>query len=415
MGVRQRVDNDRRARLWLSRLRIAGGVLAVALLASACEEDDPNAYAPPPPPEVIVAAPVQREVVTYLTYTGTVQASETVDLRARVQGFLEKMNFQPGQRVSKGDLLFVIDKRPFEAAVEQAKASVRALEASFEGASNDAQMARELADQQAGPEIDAVIKAARRDSIKAEIARAEAQLTEAELNLSYCEIAAPIDGRITRNLVDVGNLVGRGEPTLLAQIVQATPSYVSVDVSESDVLAVRRELERSGELAKNEPGQIGPSHWRPCELALADETEFKTQGRVDYVEPQINIETGTLRVRTRFENTDERLLAGYFARIRFPMFSNQAMLVPEAALLSDQQGRYAMCVNTSDEVEVRRIRIGPLDGTMRVVEEGLFPQDRVIVLGVLKARPGAKVTPKVQPPEAAPTPARPPVPTPSGR
>lgn len=374
-------------------------LLGTCLLIAGCKKgEDTNAYAPPPPPEVIVAHPAQREVVTYLTYTGTIEASESVDLRARVQGFLLKVNFQPGQRVHKGDLLFQIDKSEFQAAVERSEAAVTALKASLQGAESDARMARELADQRAGPEIDAITKAAKRDSIRGEIARAQAELAEAKLSLGYCDITAPIDGRITRNLVDAGNLVGRGEPTLLATVVQSTPSYVPVDVSESDVLAVRSELERTGEIGKGEPGQIGPGKWRPCALALADQTDFKIPGRVDYVEPQLNTDTGTLRVRTRFENTDEKLLAGYFARVRFPMSSSKQLVVPEAALLSDQQGRYAVIVNAKDEVEVKRVRIGALDGTMRVVDEGLSPEDRVIVLGVLKARPGSKVTPKAQEP-----------------
>lgn len=378
-----------------------GAMLAGGLAGGCKKGEDKNAYAPPPPPDVIVAAPVEREVTTYLFYTGTIEASESVELRARVQGFLEKINFRPGERVKKGDVLFVIDKRQFEAQVGQAKAAVAAQEAALVGADNDAKLARELADQKAGPEIDAVIKAAKRDAIKADIERLIAQLDEATLNLGYCEVTAPIDGRITRNLVDVGNLVGRGEPTLLATIVQTTPAYVSADVSESDVLAVRRELEKEGKFGKYEPGQIGPGQWRPCELALADQAEFKQQGRIDYIEPRMNTDTGTLRVRTRFENTDESLLAGYFARLRFPMSSRKAMLVPDSALLSDQQGRYAVVVNAKDEVEVRRVRPGALDGSMRVVEEGLSPTDRVIVLGALKARPGAKVTPKAQQEPAA--------------
>jgi multidrug efflux system membrane fusion protein len=339
---------------------------------------------------------VQREVTSYLTYTGTIEPSETVELRARVQGFLEKVNFQPGQRVNRGDLLFVIDKRQFQAAVDQAKASIQALESALQGAENDARLARELADQKAGPEIDAIIKAARRDSIKGEIARAEAALAEAQLNLDYCEVAAPMSGRITRNFVDPGNLVGRGEPTMLANIVNSMPCYVNIDVSENDVRAIVRELEQSGALGKYEPGQVAPGQWRPCELALTDQTEFSFQGRVDYVEPEINKETGTLRVRTRFENTDEKLIAGYFARVRFPMSVNRALLVPEAALLTDQQGRYALVVNDNDEVEVRRVTPGALDGDMRVVEQGLEQGDQVIVLGVLKARPGSKVTPKTE-------------------
>ena len=385
----------------LGRVALAA-LLGAALIASGGCSDDNNAnvYAPPPPPEVIVAKPAERDVVTYLTYSGVIEASETVELRARVQGILTEMLYEPGQRVAKGDVLFVIDKREYEAIVRQARAEVEAQKATLEGAINDAKLARELADQRAGPEIDAVIKAARRDAIAAGVKLAEAALERALLELEYCTITAPIDGRVTVNLVDPGNLVGRGEPTLLATIIQPTPSYVSVDISESDVMEVRRELEATGALGQFEPGQIGPGQWRPSELSLAGESDFRFPGRVDYVEPQINRETGTLRVRTMYENADERLLPGAFSRVRFPVQTASAILVPEAALLSDQLGRYALVVNDRDEVEVRRVRIGVLDGSMRVVEEGLTPADRVIVLGVLRARPGAKVTPKMQEPSA---------------
>lgn len=388
-----------------SRARPAmGGRAAPALLcaiaaafAAGCGDDGAgNEYAPPPPPEVIVATPLQRDVTSYLEYSGVIEASETVDLRARVQGFLERINFAPGQRVKAGDVLFVIDTSQYEAAVAQAEASIQSLKAALEGAENDARLARELADQNAGPEIDAVIKAAKRDSIVGEIARAEAQLVEARLDLGYCTIRAPIDGRITRNLVDAGNLVGRGEPTLLATIVQATPCYVSVDVSEGDVLRVRRSLEREGRLRENEPGQIAPGEWRPAELALMGEEDYSVDGRVDYVAPELDATTGTLRVRTRWENADETLIPGLYARVRFPMSSSSAMLVPEAALLTDQQGRYALVVRPDDTVGVKRVEIGVRDGPMRVIESGLAADDRVVVLGVLKARPGAKVSPKPQ-------------------
>ena len=228
----------RRARAALLALALAA---AAAVSVTACKKgDDANAYAPPPPPEVIVANPLEKDVVSYLTYTGTVEASETVDLRARVQGFLEKMNFQSGQRVKKGDVLFVIDKRQYQIEVDSATAAKQAAEAAFQGAENDARLARDLADQHAGPEIDAIIKAAKRDVAKADISRAAARLADAQLNLSYCDVTAPIDGRITTNNVDVGNLVGGTGPTVLASIGLSTPAYVSVDVSESDVLAVRR-------------------------------------------------------------------------------------------------------------------------------------------------------------------------------
>jgi RND family efflux transporter MFP subunit len=368
---------------------------AVSMLAAGCEAES-NVYAPPPPPEVIVATPAEREVVEYVTYTGVAEASETVELRARVEGFLDEIRFRPGQHVAAGDVLFVLDKRQYEAAVEQAEASVHVQEAALIGAENDAKLARELADQRAGPQIDAIIKAAKRDEIKAALELARAKLVQAKLDLSYCDVTAPIGGRVTRNLVDRGNLVGRAMPTLLATIVQAKPAYVSVDVSESDVLRIRRET-RSGGAAGREPGQVAPDEWQPCELALADDTAFATKGRVDYVAPEVDRQTGTLRVRTVYENADEKLVPGLFSRVRFPIASRRAMLVPDAALLSDQQGRYAMVVNDEDTVELRRVEVGILDGSMRVVESGLDPDDRVIVLGVLKARPGAKVTPKTEP------------------
>lgn len=380
--------------------RIGAGVLVGVLAAfSGCKKaDETNVYAPPPPPEVVVANPVERDVIAYLNYTGTIEASESVDVRARVQGFLEKQHFQAGQRVKKGDLLFTIDKRQYEAAVEKAQAAVRAQEAALEGAENDARLARELADQRAGPEIDAVIKAAKRDVAKADLSQAQAALTDAKLNLDYCTVTAPIDGRITNAKVDVGNLVGRGEPTLLATIVQAVPAYVSVDVSESDVLAVRTMEAKAGKPERPEPEQ---AKQRTCELGLSNEPAYRFQGRVDYVAPELNAQTGTLRVRTRFENADELLLPGLFARLRFPMSTRKSLVVPEAALLSDQQGRLAMVLNEKDEVQARRVKIGVLDGSDRVVEEGLVSSDRVIVLGVLKARPGSKVTPKMQQAPAA--------------
>lgn len=379
-------------------LRRAGAWLLGAIaLASGCSKgDDSNRYVPPPPPVVVVATPVVRDVVHYQTFTGVVEASETVELRARVQGFLESVQFRPGQRVRQGDILFQIDARQYAAAVEQATATIRAQQAALAGAESDAQMARELADQRAGPEIDAVIKAARRDAMVAELARAEAMLRQAQLDLEYCTIRAPIDGRITRNLVDVGNLVGRAEPTHLATIVRQTPCYVPLDINEAEVLEIRRLRTTRDASLGLEPGQIAPGEWMPCELALSDQEEFSVTGRIDYVDPEINRETGTLRVRTRFENENELLLPGMFARVRFAMSSQEAMLVPDAAVLSDQQGRYLMVVNVRDEVEVRRVSVGRTDGPMRIITDGIAPTDRVIVLGVLKARPGSPVTPQMQ-------------------
>jgi RND family efflux transporter MFP subunit len=357
-------------------------------------------------------------------YTGTIEPSEKVELRARVQGFLEKINYEAGQKVKKGDLLFVIDKSQYQAdlaigmaEVDSAKASVvtalaevQVQEALLVGAENDAKLARTLADQKAGPEIDAIIKAARRDAVKADVEKAKANVetaktniekakavvVTAQLNLNYCDVTSPIDGRVTVNKVDIGNLVGRNDPTLLAEVVLSTPVYVSVDVSESDVLAIRRDNEKQGRPAGTEPGRVKAGEWRPSEIALADETEFKVKGHVDYVDPEMNAATGTLRVRTVYENENASLVPGFFARVRFPLSSTKSFLVPDAALLSDQQGRYALVVGKGDVVEAKRVKVGLAEKDMRVVEEGLTAEDRVIVLGVLKARPGSKVTPKTE-------------------
>lgn len=377
-------------------MRCALGAMAVSATVAGCKDEAGAGGVPPLPPEVVVATPTAREVTDYLTYTGVVEAAERVDLRARVPGFLAEVNFEPGQRVTRGSVLFVIDKRQYEAAVEQSRALVRSQEAALAGAERDAQLARELADQSAGAEIEAVLKAVKRDSIKADVERAKADLIRAELDLDYCTVTTPTDGRITENFVDVGNLVGSGEPTKLAEVVLATPAYAYIDVSESDVLKIKRAKEAAGDPAGSEPGQARPGQWRPAELALAGDGGFVFKGRVDYVEPQLNTQTGTLRVRVRFENQDEQLIPGLFARVRFPMESKQALLVPEAALLSDQQGRYALVVDANDQVVAKRVSLGVLEGDMRVVTQGLDAEDRVIVLGVLKARPGSKVTPKVQ-------------------
>ena len=386
-------------RLRRIRLAMATGASIAVLLTGGCQtEDAANVYAPPPPPEVIVAMPVQQEVVRYLTFTGTIEASEVVEIRARVEGFLARIGFEPGQLVKKGDVLFEIDSRQYEAAVAKAQAEVQAKEAALAGAESDAQLAERLAKQSAGSKIDAVIKAARRDVIKADLISAQADLAQAQLDLGYCTITAPIDGRITRNEVDFGNLVGREEPTLLATVVNVDPVFVSLDASENDVLEVMRDRRDSGGAGTVQRGQVSPGNWRPSELALAGETDFKAKG--NYVAPQMNAQTGTLRVRTQYDNADGALLPGLFAQVRFAMSSGKAMLVPEAALLSDQQGRFALIVNDKDEVETRRVRIGTLDGTLRVVEEGLEADDRVVVLGVLKARPGSKLTPKTQEPAA---------------
>src|SRR5262249_30427663 len=229
-----------------------------------------------------------------------------------------------------------------------------------------------------------------RDEAQAQVELADAALATARLNVEFTQVRAPIDGRITKNLVDVGNLVGAGnQPTALATIVSAKPLYVTVDAGEDDVLMVRRT--RLATAPGAEPGQLAPGVWRPVDIATADSSDFGVHGRVDYVDPALNPQAGTIRVRCRFENEDEVLLSGLVVRLRLFLDSSEQMLVPDIALLSDQNGRFALVVNDKDGVELRRVKIGALDGTMRVVLDGLSENDRIIVNGLQRARPGVVV------------------------
>ncbi|MBI1852185.1 MAG: efflux RND transporter periplasmic adaptor subunit [Planctomycetes bacterium] len=377
-----------------SARRVGGAPLGlvVAALVSTLIGCKPkvNAFVPPPPPDVTVSHAIRRPVTRYLEYTGTTEGFQTVDLRARVAGFLEQVNFKPGARVKKDDLLFVIDKRTYQAAVDKAQAQVFSAEAAFKAAESDARIAEELAAQRAGSEIDKITKIGKRDSAKAAVEASRAALESAKLDLEFCDVRAPIDGRITKNLVDVGNLVGAaGQPTLLATLVSAQPLYVAIDASESDVLAVRRA--RLAKAPDAEPGQIAPGEWRPVDLATADQEEFLVHGHVDYVDPALNPQTGTIHIRCRFENENEVLLPGMFVRVRILMETSDATLVPDIALQSDQSGRYALVVNEHDVVEVHHVKIGALDGSMRVFVEGIADSDRIVVNGLQRARPGAVV------------------------
>ncbi|MBX3356105.1 MAG: efflux RND transporter periplasmic adaptor subunit [Phycisphaeraceae bacterium] len=376
---------------------VIGPLAAAVIVLGSCErESEQNVYAPPPPPEVHVSAPIQKEVTKELRYTGQVIPKATVELRARVQGFLEQMNFREGQLVKEDDLLYVIDKRQYEAAVNRAAAQVEATKASLEGAINDAKLAEDLAAQNAGPRIDAIIKAARRDTIAAQLDADKAALASARLDLDFCEIRAPMGGRISKSNVDVGNLVGRDGPTLLATIVQDDPVYVNVDVSEADVLMVRQIISQSGERVEGlQPGEVAPGRWRDVYLTIPGHEQHRFDGHVNYVAPQLDQETGTLRVRGVFENPLNVLVPGIFVSMHFPISTYETLLVPDAALLSDQLGRYALVIDANDTVQQRRVTAGERRGSLREVSSGLQPTDRVIVLGVLKARPGSKVTPKM--------------------
>jgi RND family efflux transporter MFP subunit len=365
---------------WKRRLLAAG--LTAALLG-ACAR---NRYAPPPPPEVTVSQPVAQEITTYYEFTGHTVAVEAVDIRARVQGYLQRFNFKPGENVKKNDLLFVIEPSLYRARAEQAQADLEGKEAQYRAAQDQLEITDAISKRGAGSRTDLVQKTQARELAKAQVAIARANLDAAKLDLSYTNIYAPIDGRIDRNFVDVGNLVGSGQATLLASIVKEDPIYVYFTASERQILEYR-ELQRKKRT-------VNPEGLPPAFLGLASETGFPHAGEVDYLGNKVDPDTGTIEVRAEFPNPDHVILAGLFARVRVPFTRVQAVLVPDVAVQADQGGSYLLLVDAQNTVQYRRVHVGPvMEGDLRVIQDGVTPADWVVVDGLQRARPGSVVKP----------------------
>jgi len=320
-----------------------------------------------------------------------------VDIRARVAGFLEKITFEPDTKVKVGDLLFVIDPRQYQAAVEQAAATLAAQKAGYRLAQTDEELAKTLESKEAVSWLKLQQAIAKSGVSKGDVETAQASLDQAKLNLEYTQVVSPINGRVSRNLVDVGNLVGATEKTLLTTVVNDESVYCYFNVTELDVLAVKRKPK-----VEDDHRRIGELKI-PAFLGLADEVGYPHEGYVDYADTKLNPTTGTVQVRAIFPNPDGFLLAGMFARVRMPIDHRKALLIPDVAVQVDQGGRYVMVIDNENVVHQKRIKIGHQDGALRVVDEGLGLQDRVIVTGVQRARPGAKVNPTASP-DATPQP-----------
>jgi len=377
------------------KLNIALILLAPGIFA-ACEQK--NTYVEPPPPKVTVAKPLQQEVIDYLEFTGTTHAFEEVEIRARVAGFLQSMDFTPGTRVEKDDLLFVIDPREYEAELNAAKAELSSAEAQVKRAKIEFERAQRLFKQKAGAETDVVKWRGERDVARAAVLRAAAKVEKAGLDLSYTQVTAPITGRVSRNFVDLGNLVGEGEPTLLTTIIRKDPMYAYFNLNERDLLKVmamnRKEIEKKGlDPAKDSQAKADLT----VALGLANEAGYPHQGIVDFADSSVDPATGTLQLRGVFPNPGPSsvLIPGLFTRLRMPIDTREnALLVTERAIGSDQSGRYLLAVNSENVVEKKPIRMGRLVDGLRVIEEGLQPDERVVVNGIQRARPGAKVDPE---------------------
>ena len=372
-------------------------VASAALALSACEQ---NTFVPPPPPRVEVAVPVQKTITRYLDATGNTAAIKNVDLVARVQGFLQSINYKDGTPVKQGDTLFTIEPETYKLKLEQAQAAEAGAQASLKQAETDFKRQVDLVQRQAVSQATLDTSTANRDNAQASLQQAQANTKIAQVNYGYTHVAAPFDGVVSAHLVSVGELVGASSPTQLATIVALDPIYVNFNVNEQDVLRIRAEARRRG-LTADDLRQL------PVEVGLQTETGFPHKGRLDYAAVTLNQSTGTLPVRGVLPNSDRALLPGFFVRVRVPVDQEQnALFVPDVALGSDQSGRYLLVVNGENVVEQRKVRIGPLEGELRVIEEGLKADDRVITAGLLRAIPGQKVDPQLKKIEAPPASAK---------
>jgi membrane fusion protein, multidrug efflux system len=366
---------------------LAALILTLASTA-ACKKE--NAYVPPPPPQVGVAKPVQQDVLPYLEVTGNAVAYNQVDLEARVQGYLQEINYKDGTEAKLADTLFVVEPAPYEAQLQQAQASLEATQADLVQAEAEFYRQSTLGKSDFASQSKVDEARAKRDTDKAKVMNDQAGVTIAAINLGYTRVNAPFDGMVTAHLVSVGGLVGSTGVTKLASIVQLDPIYVSFTVSEQQVLRIKEALAAQG---------IDPKEMRgtPVEVGLMTETGYPHVGKLDYAAPMIDPATGTLTARGLLQNPRRALLPGMFLRIRLPLAHQKAnaLLVPDQALGADQSGRYLLVVDKDNVVEQRTVQTGQLEGALRVISSGIAPDDLVVISGNQKAIPGEKVAPQV--------------------
>ena len=373
-------------RLFPSPALLIGSVL---LCSAGCNRTEKKPE-PPPPMSVMFVSPVTEEVTEYEEFTGRTAATEIVELRARVSGYLDEVKFEDGAIVSKGDVLFKIDDRQFVAEEERAAAAILQIEARIKKLTSQLRRAEELMAKKALSENE--LETAQYDLDEANAALKEAQATHnvALLNVQFATISAPLSGQIGRSMVDVGNIVTTDQ-TALATIVPLDQVHVYFDIDERTVLRLRR-LEKTGTIvnAMMEPVVV--------RISLADSDEFAIEGKVDFLDNQIDPATGTLRARATISNTDGLLTPGLFVRLKFPIGKAEpGLLIPEEAMASDQGRPFVYVVGKDGEksiAEARSVELGPLVGQRRVIRTGLTMSDQIIVTGLQRLRRKMEINPK---------------------
>jgi RND family efflux transporter MFP subunit len=373
-------------RHWPVPVRVIMGALLVTL--TACGQE--NRYVAPPPPKVTVAFPAQQKVMRYREATGYAAAINTTNLVARVQGFLQQINYKDGDFVKAGDTLFVIEPEPYKLKLEQAEAAEAGAQATLKQTEADYERQTELSSRQVATKVALDNATANRDSAAARLKQAQVETKQAAINLGYTAVKAPFDGIVTARLVSQGELVGANGPTQLATIVQTNPIYVNFTINEQEALNIRADMRRLN-ITLAELKQF------PIEVGLQTDQGYPYRGMLDYVSPSIDRATGTLAVRALLQNEKGVLVPGNFVRVRVGAPDERdSLLVPDVAIGSDQGGRYVLVVGKDDQVEQRKVTIGPRVGELRVIEGGLKADDRVVVAGILRAIPGQKVDPQLQ-------------------
>jgi RND family efflux transporter MFP subunit len=370
-------------------------VALVALLLAGCKKQ--NAFVAPPPPHVGVAHALQQEVTPYLQLTGNAQAVNQVDLVARVQGFLQEIDYQDGASAKQGDTLFVIEPAPYQARLQQAQAGLASAQAQLAQTAAEYKRQASLGRTDFSSQSQVDVARAAQETNQANVDSQQSAVTQAAINLGYTRVTAPFNGQVEAHQVSIGSLVGVSGPTLLATIIQLDPIRVIGSISEQEVLRIKETMPKR---------PFGPADIAkiPIEVGRMDEANYPHHGSLDYVSPAIDTTTGTLTVRGILANGDRALLPGMFVRMRIPIAPQKALalLVPETALGADQGGRYLLVVDKNNVVQQRPVQTGFAVGDLRVIVSGLAADDRVVVSDLQKATPGEKVVPNDVPISGSP-------------
>lgn len=367
-------------------------LVGFALLLAGCggSESDSSKREETPPPKVTVVTPLVRQTIDWDEFTGRLVSPETVQIRARVSGYLNEVHFTEGAEVKEGDLLFTIDPRPYEAIVQRVEAGVANAKSRVDLATQELENVAKLQNNGAVSAEDYQRRANAAAGATASLQAAEAELREAKLNLEFTRIRSPISGRVSDARITKGNVVTDGvdAESLLTTVVSLDPIYCHIDVDERSVLKYRQ-LHREGKRISAQFGKV------EAEMELTLETGFPHKGFIDFVDNELDASTGTIRARAVFPNPDRLMAPGFFARVRVPGSGKyEGLLVPDRAIADDQGTSFVWVVGEDNTVVYRKVVTGPLLDGLRIVREGLTPGERIVVDGVMSVRQGQKVAPE---------------------